>query len=167
MININPVRVAVNGYGVIGKRVATAVLAQKDMRLAGVADIATDWRLRVLEGQGIDLYAVTSEHAKAMREAGIPIAGTLDDLLGQADVVVDCTPKRVAAQNAETYRASGLKFIVHGGEKHAVTGPSSVAEVSFNGAWGRAATRVGSCNTTPTVRTLQQPKRVGEVYKVE
>src|SRR3546814_18504447 len=90
------------------------------MRLAGVADIATDWRLRVLEGQGIDLYAVTSEHAKAMREAGIPIAGTLDDLLGQADVVVDCTPKRVAAQNAEIYRASGLKFTVDGGEKHAV-----------------------------------------------
>lgn len=161
MTNTNPVRVAINGYGVIGKRVATAVLAQKDMRLAGVADIATDWRLRVLEGQGIDLYAVTSEHAKAMREAGIPIAGTLDDLLGQADVVVDCTPKRVAAQNAEIYRASGLKFIVHGGEKHAVTGHSFVAEVSFNGAVGRAATRVVSCNTTSIVRTLTALKRVG------
>src|SRR3546814_13260961 len=89
-----------------------------------------------------------------MREAGIPIAGTLDDLLGQADVVVDCTPKRVAAQNAEIYRASGLKFIVHGGEKHAVTGHSFVAEVSFNGAVGRAATRVVSCNTTPIVRKI-------------
>src|SRR3546814_11028185 len=153
MININPVRVAINGYGVIGKRVATAVLAQKDMRLAGVADIATDWRLRVLEGQGIDLYAVTSEHAKAMREAGIPIAGTLADLLGQADVVVDCTPKRVSAQNAEIYRASGLRFLVHGGEKHAGTGHAYVPEVSFHGAVGRAATRGGGGNTTTRVRT--------------
>ncbi|MBA4228230.1 MAG: type II glyceraldehyde-3-phosphate dehydrogenase [Hyphomonas sp.] len=161
MTNTNPVRVAINGYGVIGKRVATAILAQKDMRLAGVADITTDWRLRVREGQGVDLYAATSEHAKAMREAGIPIAGTLDDLLGQADVVVDCTPKRIAAQNAETYRASGFKFIVHGGEKHAVTGHSFVAEVSFDSAVGRTATRVVSCNTTSIVRTLTTLKRAG------
>src|SRR3546814_9686144 len=77
------------------------------------------------------------------------------------DVVVDCTPKRVAAQNAEIDRASVLKFIVHGGEKHAVTGHSFVAEVSFNGAVGRAATRVVSCNTTSIVRTLTALKRVG------
>jgi glyceraldehyde-3-phosphate dehydrogenase (NAD(P)) len=42
-------RVAVNGYGVIGKRVADAVMAQKDMTLIGVADVATDWRTRVLK----------------------------------------------------------------------------------------------------------------------
>src|SRR3546814_11442364 len=71
------------------------------------------------------------------------------------------SPKRVAAQNAEIYRASGLKFIVHGGEKHAVTGHSFVAEVSFNGAVGRAATRVVSCNTTSIVRTLTALKQIG------
>ncbi|PZO32446.1 MAG: type II glyceraldehyde-3-phosphate dehydrogenase, partial [Alphaproteobacteria bacterium] len=43
-----PIRVAVNGYGVIGKRVADAVRTQKDMTLIGVADVATDWRIRVL-----------------------------------------------------------------------------------------------------------------------
>ena len=32
------VRVAVNGYGVIGKRVADAASLQDDMTLAGVAD---------------------------------------------------------------------------------------------------------------------------------
>lgn len=34
------VRVAVNGYGVIGKRVADAVAAQDDMELSGVIDEA-------------------------------------------------------------------------------------------------------------------------------
>lgn len=34
---MNKVRVAVNGYGVIGKRVADAVALQEDMALAGVA----------------------------------------------------------------------------------------------------------------------------------
>ena len=161
MTQHDPVRVAINGYGVIGKRVATAVLAQADMRLAGVVDIAADWRLRPLEGQGIDLYAATPEHAKAMRDAGLNIAGTLEALLGQADLVVDCTPKRIAAQNVGIYRANGLKFIIHGGEKHAVTGHSFVAEVSFDSAVGRAATRVVSCNTTSIVRTLTALKRAG------
>jgi glyceraldehyde-3-phosphate dehydrogenase (NAD(P)) len=41
------IRVAVNGYGVIGKRVADAVAAQEDMVLAGVSDIETDWRPRM------------------------------------------------------------------------------------------------------------------------
>ncbi|MFN3727460.1 MAG: type II glyceraldehyde-3-phosphate dehydrogenase [Allosphingosinicella sp.] len=155
------VRVAINGYGVIGKRVASAVLAQTDMRLAGVADIAADWRLRPLEGQGIGLYAATPDHGASMREAGLAIAGTQNDLLAQADVIVDCTPKRIAARNADIYRASGIKFIVHGGEKHEVTGHSFVAEVSFDSAVGRAATRVVSCNTTSIVRTLTALKRAG------
>ncbi len=41
------IRVALNGYGVIGKRVADAIACQDDMELVGVADIATDGRLRV------------------------------------------------------------------------------------------------------------------------
>lgn len=38
------IRVAVNGYGVIGKRVAAAVALQDDMTLVGVADLSADWR---------------------------------------------------------------------------------------------------------------------------
>ena len=40
-------RVAVNGYGVIGKRVAEAIVQQDDLELAGVSDIGADWRLRM------------------------------------------------------------------------------------------------------------------------
>jgi glyceraldehyde-3-phosphate dehydrogenase (NAD(P)) len=49
------------------------------------------------------------------------VTGTLDELLGQADVVVDCTPKRVAAKNVEVYRRRNLKLILQGGEKHEAT----------------------------------------------
>ncbi len=47
---MNKVRVAVNGYGVIGKRVADAVALQEDMALAGVADVVHDYRLQVAGG---------------------------------------------------------------------------------------------------------------------
>ena len=47
MIIAGKIRVAVNGYGVLGRRVAAAVHLQKDMELVGVADVEADWRLRI------------------------------------------------------------------------------------------------------------------------
>jgi glyceraldehyde-3-phosphate dehydrogenase (NAD(P)) len=96
-----------------------------------------------------------------MRDAGLDVAGTLDDLLVAADLVVDCTPKRVAAKNVEIYRRKGIKFIVQGGEKHEVTGHSFVAGASYSGALNRDSTRVVSCNTTSIVRTLTVLKHAG------
>jgi len=159
------IRVAVNGYGVIGKRVADAVTKQKDMQLAGVVDVVADWRPRVALRRGMPLFGAAPEYAAAMREAGLDVAGTLEDALGQADVVVDCTPKRIAAKNVETYRKRGIKFIVEGGEKHSVTGHSFVAECNYASALGRDATRVVSCNTTSVVRTLSALKRAGLLRK--
>ncbi|MBA4793394.1 MAG: type II glyceraldehyde-3-phosphate dehydrogenase [Phenylobacterium sp.] len=155
------IRVGVNGYGVIGKRVADAVRAQADMRLVGVSDVAADWRTRALHRKDIPLFAATSEAHEHLAANRIPVEGRLQDLLGTVDVVVDCTPKRVAAENVPVYRQLGRKFIVQGGEKHGVTGHSFVAESNYQSAVGLDATRVVSCNTTATVRTLTALKRAG------
>lgn len=155
------VRVAVNGHGVIGKRVAQAVTMQDDMTLSGVSDVVTDWRARTVLRNGFRLFGATDEAAAAMRAAGLDITGTLDDLLGQTDVVVDCTPKKIAATNIERYRRRSVKFIVQGGEKHSATNHSFVAESNYASALGRDCTRVVSCNTTSVVRTLTALKRAG------
>ena len=158
---VKRIRVALNGYGVIGKRVADAVVSQDDMELVGVADVAADWRLHVAVGKGFRVFAASASSMDVMRTAGFDIAGTLDALLRDADVVVDCTPKRVAGENAKLYRELGIKFIVQGGEAHATTGHSFVAEASYAGAVGRESTRVVSCNTTSVVRTLTALKHAG------
>ena len=158
------VRVAVNGYGVIGKRVAEAVSLQSDMVLAGVADVASDWRLAVAVDKGFGVFGATAPAAAAMRAAGLAVRGEVHDLLAGADIVVDCTPKNIAAANIEAYRKLGLKFIVQGGEKHALTGHSFVAESSFESAIGRQSTRVVSCNTTSIVRTLTALKQAGLLH---
>ena len=158
---ISKTRVAVNGYGVIGKRVADAIAQQEDMELAGISDINADWRSRMVTQNGFPLYGAASEHADAMRANGLDVTGTLDDLLSAAKIVVDCTPKHVAARNVEIYREKGIKFIVQGGEKHAVTGHSFVAEASYESALDRDSTRVVSCNTTSIVRTLTALKHAG------
>lgn len=155
------IRVAVNGYGVIGKRVADAIVKQDDLSLVGVADVGTDWRMRVAVQRGFKLFASLDQRAGAMREAGLDVAGALDDLLRETDVIVDCTPKSIGAKNAELYRQRGVKFIVQGGEKHDVTGHSFVADANYLSAIGKEATRVVSCNTTSIVRTLTALKRAG------
>lgn len=155
------IRIGVNGYGVIGKRVADAVARQDDMKIVGIADIETDWRIKTALQKGFKLFASVDERADVMRKAGFEISGVLDDLLREVNVVVDCTPKRIGAKNAERYRKLGVKFIVQGGEKHEVTGHSFVAEASYLGAVGRDSTRVVSCNTTSVVRTLTALKRAG------
>jgi glyceraldehyde-3-phosphate dehydrogenase (NAD(P)) len=155
------IRVGVVGYGVIGKRVAAAVGRQPDMSVAGIADVFHDWRAATVLHNDLRLFAATAEASTAMQRAGLTVSGDLDDLLGQVDVVVDCTPKRVAAKNVEVYRQRGVKFIVQGGEAHEVTGHSFVAEANYASALGRPATRVVSCNTTSVVRTLTALKRAG------
>ncbi|NOZ48699.1 MAG: type II glyceraldehyde-3-phosphate dehydrogenase, partial [Chloroflexi bacterium] len=148
------IRVAVNGYGVIGKRVAAAVQLQPDMELVGVGDVVSDYRVKTAVVLGLPIYASLPEKANEMKAAGIPVVGTLDDLLAQVDVVVDCTPKGIGARNLERYRAVGVKALYQGGEKHSLTGHSFVAQANYETALGRDTTRIVSCNTTSTVRTL-------------
>lgn len=159
------IRVAVNGYGVIGKRVADAVQLQPDMELVGVADVVSDYRVKAGSVLGLPIYAALPDKVDEMKNAGIPIKGTLGDLLSQVDVVVDCTPKGIGAKNLERYREVGIKAIYQGGEKHSLTGHSFVAQANYESALGRDATRVVSCNTTSTVRTLLALRDAGLLKK--
>ena len=158
-------RVAVNGYGVIGKRVADAVALQDDMELVGVADVVSDYRVRVAVERGYPVYAAAGEARGAMEAVGVPVAGSLGDLLGGVDVVVDCTPKKVGAQNRPRYQAAGVKSIWQGGEKHEIAGYSFVAQVNYAGAVGRDSARVVSCNTTALSRVLHALHRHGWVKR--
>ena len=159
------VRVLVNGYGVIGKRIADAVTVQDDMELVGVADVVSDWRIMVAVEKGYPIFASNTESAAQMRAGGIPLAGNLDDALGKIDVVADATPKKVAPGNFEKYKAAGVKSIFQGGEKHSLTGHSFVAQANYETATGRDATRVVSCNTTSIVRTLGALTNAGLLKK--
>lgn len=160
------VRVAVNGYGVIGKRVADAITLQPDMELVGVADVSFDYRIRVAVERGYPVYASAPEKRAEMMAAGLPIAGDLEALLRNADIVVDCTPKRVGASNKETYQRAKVKAIWQGGEKHSLAGYSFVAQVNYEGARNRDTARVVSCNTTGLCRLMGALHARGWVKRV-
>ncbi len=161
------VRVAINGFGTIGKRVADAVSLQKDMEVVGVTKTKPDFEAKLAIKKGYKLYAAIPERAEVFEKAGLPIEGTIEDLLDKADIVVDCSPGKVGAENkAKYYEKKGIKAIFQGGEK------SNVAEVSFNAlanydlARGKQFVRVVSCNTTGLVRLIYLIKENFGVKKV-
>ncbi|MCL7413624.1 MAG: type II glyceraldehyde-3-phosphate dehydrogenase [ANME-2 cluster archaeon] len=147
-------KIAINGYGTIGKRVADAVAAQDDMEITGVVKTSPSFEAKLAIDRGFNLYAASSDKIDSFKKAGLEISGTLDDLLAGSDLVVDCTPGGVGAAYKELYQKHGIKAIWQGGEDHEVAGFSFNSEANYPDAIGRDHTRVVSCNTTGLTRAL-------------
>ncbi|MGQ3328097.1 type II glyceraldehyde-3-phosphate dehydrogenase [Halorubrum sp. FL23] len=157
------IRVGVNGYGTIGKRVADAVAAQPDMEVVGVTKTSPDYGAEAAIRRGYDLYAAIDDRSGAFEDAGLGIAGTLGDLLDAVDVIVDCAPAGVGERNRPTYEAHGVSAIYQGGED------AALADGSFNARGSPEISdadslRVVSCNTTGLSRLLAP---LEEAYGVE
>ncbi|WP_255192815.1 type II glyceraldehyde-3-phosphate dehydrogenase [Natronobeatus ordinarius] len=157
-------QVAINGYGTIGKRVADAVRAQPDMEVLGVAKTRPNFEAEQAIAKEYPLYAAIEERADQFGEAGLEIAGPVEDLIDEADVVVDATPSGVGAQNKELYEAYDTPALYQGGEA------KDLAEVSFNARANYADAadadhvRVVSCNTTGLSRIVAP---LEEAYGIE
>lgn len=148
------VKVAINGYGTIGKRVADAVSKQPDMEVVGVVKTKPTFEAYHAVEKGYRLYAVDEGSLKAFKEAGLPTEGTLGDLLELCDIVVDATPGGVGAKYKPLYEEKKLKAIFQGGEKKHVAEVSFVAQCNYKEALGKNYIRVVSCNTTGLCRAL-------------
>ncbi len=148
------IRVAVNGFGTIGKRVAEAVKMQDDMKLIGVTKTRPDFEAKIA-AKNFELYSAIPENLKLFENAGIEIKGSIEDLLQKADVVVDCSPDKVGAQNKNKYYTKiNIKAIFQGGEKKDVADISFNALANYDAAKGKKFVRVVSCNTTGLCRLL-------------
>lgn len=157
------IKVGVNGYGTIGKRVAAAVRKQTDMDLIGITKAHPSYEARLAAEQGMAIYA-PAENVQLFEAAGIPVAGTVDDLIKSVDIMVDCTPGNVGQYYKDKYQAAGVKAIFQGGEEHSLTGISFNSTANYQESWGAQFSRVVSCNTTGLLRTLYP---LDKAFKVE
>src|SRR5260370_37025920 len=123
-------RVGVNGFGVIGKRVAEAVSKQKDMKLIGVSDVVADYRVKMGQKKNFAIYSSIPEKLPDMKKAGIEVSGVLEDLIKRVDVMIDCTPAGLGAKNKAQYDKIGVKSGFQGGGKHERTGSSFACQYS-------------------------------------
>ncbi len=146
-------RIAVVGYGVIGRRVADAVRFQDDMEVVGVAGRSASFSLRDAALSGYDVYLTDSPKAGDVASRLVSARGTLAKLLGLADVVLDCTPSHVPQQYLAIYQQfDRLVTIVQGGEQHEFAGTSFNAFANYEEARGKRQIRVISCSSTGITR---------------
>ncbi len=150
------IKVGINGYGTIGKRVADAVTAQPDMTVAGVAKRSPNHEAQAADNRDYPLYAAQSERVSAFEDAGLEPAGVVDDMIDASDVIVDATPSGVGASYAEQYAQMDTPAIFQGGEDADLVDVSFTACANFDAAVGADAVRVVSCNTTGIVRVVDQ-----------
>ena len=146
------VRVGVNGFGTIGKRVADAVARQDDMELIGVTKTRPSFEARRAREKGYPLYLAGSGSASEFESAGLRVAGTIDDLLTKVDVVVDAAPDKVGRENRDRYVSAGVPAVFQGGEKADVAEASFSALGNYEACRGKRSLRVVSCNTTGLAR---------------
>ena len=86
------IKVGINGYGTIGKRVAEAVTLQDDMEIVGIVKTKPTYELRGALDAGFAIYASTKSKISFFEDKGIKVAGVTEDLVEISDVIIDCTP---------------------------------------------------------------------------
>ena len=162
------VKVGVNGFGTIGKRVAEAVSKQEDMEIVGILDIAPTIAVRANALRTkFQLYCAVADRASLLEEAGLKVQGLLSDLLEKVDIMVDACPPGIGAKNKLIYEKTGVKGVFQGGEKaeeQFCQVKSFNALANYKDALGKDYVRVVSCNTTGIIRTTWA---VDQIYDIE
>ena len=162
------VKVGVVGYGVIGGRLADGVALQKDMELVGVADVAPTISVRALKDRGMPykLYCAAPGKEKDLEAAGIPVSGSMDDLLNKVDIVLDATSAGIGAKNKERYIKKGKKAVFQGGEKNEIVDVFFHGYANYEKGIGKDFLKLTSCNTTGLIRAVDCLDRAVGVEKV-
>lgn len=147
------IKVGINGYGTIGRRVAQAVMLQKDMTVSGIVKTKPDY-VAHFASRNFRVFAPDDKSAKAFQESEMKVSGTLQNLLEDSDIIVDATPEGIGEKNLDLYRSSKIKAIFQGGEKSSTGETSFNSYANFDQSRGKDYVRVVSCNTTGLARTL-------------
>lgn len=148
------VKVGVLGYGTIGQRLADGVQLMGDMELVGITNRTPNLGVRALKEKGMpySLYMADPQYEEAYAQAGVPVCGTMEDLIDKCDILLDATPAGIGAQNKVMLERMNKPCIFQGGEKN------EIADVFFHGCanyeagLGKQFLKLTSCNTTGLIR---------------
>ncbi|MEM2856174.1 MAG: type II glyceraldehyde-3-phosphate dehydrogenase [Candidatus Nitrosocaldaceae archaeon] len=153
------VKVFVNGFGTIGRRVAYAVANDKEFEFIGIAKYTPDDRLKEAYEQGYDVY-IPEESIDRFREKGYGFVGTVKEAIEKADIIIDASSDGKGYENKiKYYLPLSKKAIFQGGEDR--YGEKSVASIIHNSRvnYDKAITHdyvmQGSCNVTGLGRIMQ------------
>src|SRR5918911_3846079 len=153
------VRVFINGYGNIGRRLASALSLDKEIQLLGVAKYTVDDKVKEALANRFSVF-VPSKMLDAFKEKGYSVAGTVIDAIKQSDIVIDAAKEGGGFDNKKSmYEPMKKPAIFQGGEdRHgdrAVADMIHNSRVNYSKAAGKTYVIQGSCNVSGMGRIMQ------------
>jgi glyceraldehyde-3-phosphate dehydrogenase (NAD(P)) len=153
------VKIFLNGYGNIGRRLATAFSKDKSIELVGIAKYSPDEETEKAMNKGYKVF-VPKDLEKGFQNKNYKISGTVEDAIMQADIIIDAAKEGKGFQNKNNYYIPlKKKAIFQGGENR--KGNRSVANiihnsrVNYNETFEKDYVIQGSCNVTGMGRIIQ------------
>ncbi|HYA84420.1 MAG TPA: type II glyceraldehyde-3-phosphate dehydrogenase [Candidatus Bathyarchaeia archaeon] len=149
----------VNGYGNIGRRLATMLSADKEFQFIGVAKYTADTKTKDALDNQFDIY-VPESNLRQFRNSNYKVSGTVEEAVKQSDIIVDAAKEGRGFDNKKRlYEPMKKAAIFQGGEDRC--GVRSVADMIHNSRVNYAKARgqiyviQGSCNVSGMGRIMQ------------
>ena len=153
------VRVFINGYGNIGRRLASALSVDKEVQLVGVAKYTVDEKVKEALDNQYDVF-VPKSMIPSFKEKGYGVTGPVEDAVKQSDIVIDAAKEGGGYDNKKSlYEPIHKPAIFQGGEdRHGDRGVADMihnSRVNYSKAAGRTYVIQGSCNVSGMGRVMQ------------
>lgn len=153
------IKIFINGYGNIGRRLATAISSDKDLELVGIAKYSLDNRINEALEKGYNIY-VPETLLQQFKDNKYPVAGTILDAINACDLVIDAAKEGIGYTNRKNYYEPNRKpAIFQGGEER--YGEQAVADmihnsrVNYDKAFNKKYVIQGSCNVSGMGRIMK------------
>ncbi len=152
-------RVFVNGYGNIGRRLASALSMDKEIQFVGVAKYTVDEKVKEALDNRFNVY-VPKNMISAFKEKGYNVTGPVEEAVMQSDIIIDAAKEGGGYDNKKNlYEPMKKPAIFQGGEdRHgdrAVADMIHNSRVNYSKAAGKTYVIQGSCNVSGMGRIMQ------------
>jgi len=153
------VRIFINGYGNIGRRLASALSVDKEIQFVGVGKYTIDDKVKEALDNHYNVF-VPKEMIVAFKDKGLGVTGTVQEAVSQSDLVIDAAMEGGGYDNKKKlYELMKKPAIFQGGEdrhgEHAVADMIHNSRVNYSKASGKTYVIQGSCNVSGMGRVMQ------------
>lgn len=153
------VKLFINGYGNIGRRLATAISLDRDINLIGVAKYSADERAKEAISNGYKVF-IPQSLEKDFINKKLEFDGYIEEAIERSDIVIDASKEGLGFKNKQKFYLPMKKMAVfQGGEDR--QGKYSVADIIHNSRvnYDKIADEPyviqGSCNVSGMGRIMQ------------
>ena len=150
-------KVFVNGYGSIGSRIVQFIKDDPEIQILGIGKHSPDTKVDEAVSNGFQVYVPKSKEDDFKK---FTIAGNIENILDECDLVIDAAPSGVGFKNKmDLYEPKNLMAIYQGGES--IIGENAVSDLLFNSrvnyldAFEKRHVMQGSCNVTGMGKILE------------